>query len=327
MTLVSPPTPAPTAAILTPLYHLPRLSEDLGIDLSVKREDLYPQFAGGNKARKMCRVLPSLRGPGARAVVTTGSTRSNHARVVALAAAQEGWPCHLVLHGPPEDLARTANGRMVCSTDAVVELVAPDAIAAALDRAVERLDRAGHRTHLIPGGGHTVDAAMAYVDAFVEIVAQQRRQTARPPLVVVVASGTGSTHAGLHAGAELVGAGDEVIGVSIARPRARATPVVERAVEEVRRRLPAPVQHQQPVQLHDTWREGGYGCSSPRLRSAIDQALIREALVLDETYSGKAFLGLTQLVRTQRIPPGSTVCFVHTGGWSTITSRREQDHA
>lgn len=37
----------------TPLYHLPRLSERLGIDLWIKRDDLTDISLGGNKVRQL----------------------------------------------------------------------------------------------------------------------------------------------------------------------------------------------------------------------------------------------------------------------------------
>src|SRR5690606_30161599 len=86
----------------TPLQVLPRASQRMGLDLRVKRDDLLPSPGGGNKVRKLARILAEPEAQPATALVTNGGLQSNHARVVALCAAERGWACELVLHGDPE---------------------------------------------------------------------------------------------------------------------------------------------------------------------------------------------------------------------------------
>lgn len=48
--------------------------------------------------------------------------------------------------------------------------------------------------------------------------------------------------------------------------------------------------------------------------SAIELVAQMEGILLDPTYTGKAFAGLLGSVRSGAIPPGSRVLFVHSGG-------------
>ena len=64
----------------TPLYKLDRLSERLGVNLYVKRDDFSGMsLFGGNKIRKLEYLLGDAREKGCDTVFTYGATQSNHA--------------------------------------------------------------------------------------------------------------------------------------------------------------------------------------------------------------------------------------------------------
>src|SRR5262245_59658706 len=93
----------PRARLLSaipPLERWDRLSDDLGISLFVKREDLGGLGAGGNKLRKLELVIGKARREGATWLLTTGGPQSNHARLTAAVAAKLGMGCTLMLRGP-----------------------------------------------------------------------------------------------------------------------------------------------------------------------------------------------------------------------------------
>lgn len=328
MDLLAPPRPLPIRSrsvssggedgVRTPMHLLPGVSADLGVACWVKREDLHPLWAGGSKARKLDRILPSLEAQGHDALVTTGSTRSNHARVVALAAAQHGWPCTLVLHGDRASLDTSWNGRLMHRAGARVLVVPPDDVAKGLQRAAEALRLAGRRPVIIPGGGHGLAGGLAFVDVVREIVTQAAACDARPD-VLLHASGTGSTQAGLHVGAERWLPHARVVGISVARPSERGRHVVETACAELRAHLGSD-SRQRPVDFRDEWIEQGYGPGGARVRDTIDDVMVRDGILLDATYTGKAFLALCDLARRGEIVQGSTVCFVHTAGWPNLAT-------
>ena len=87
------------ATLPTPLQAAPRLSEALGLEVWVKRDDLTGVGLGGNKARKLEFLLGDARAWGADVVVTGGGPGSNHIQLTATAAARLGIGCVLVLYG------------------------------------------------------------------------------------------------------------------------------------------------------------------------------------------------------------------------------------
>ena len=75
----------------TPLYKLDRLSERLGVNLYVKRDDFSGMsLFGGNKIRKLEYLLGDAKEKGCDTVFTYGATQSNHAMQTATACRRLG---------------------------------------------------------------------------------------------------------------------------------------------------------------------------------------------------------------------------------------------
>ncbi len=72
----------------TPLESSPRLSDELGCNLYIKRDDCTGLAGGGNKTRKLEYLLADAQRQGADILVTIGGLQSNHARQTAAAAAK-----------------------------------------------------------------------------------------------------------------------------------------------------------------------------------------------------------------------------------------------
>ena len=85
------------AHLPTPLEPLPRLSEELGVDLWIKRDDCTGLAGGGNKTRKLEFLLGAAFEQDADTLVTQGAVQSNHVRQTAAAAAAHGLTCEIIL--------------------------------------------------------------------------------------------------------------------------------------------------------------------------------------------------------------------------------------
>lgn len=294
----------------SPIEFHPGLSNKLGIELYVKRDDRIGGWLGGSKVRIVSSILKQAerRGLVYDALVTTGGVDSNLARVVALAAANGGKKCDLVLHdqGP----ASEANLRLLRMLGARVEVVSAGEVAASIERVLSGHEQAGIRSLFVPGGGYCVEGALGYSEAASEYL-QQARECALNADYIIIASGTGGTQAGLACGLLAEGA-DEIrlIGVSVARenPRGRV------AVEGLAAKLAGQLGIEPPtIEFRDDWIMGGYGRSGKVVEEVILMAA-RHGLMLDPTYTGKAFLGLLEMIRGGVIRKASRVVFWHTGG-------------
>jgi D-cysteine desulfhydrase family pyridoxal phosphate-dependent enzyme len=302
------------AVLPTPLDDAPRLSAALGGPrILVKRDDLTGLALGGNKARKLELLAAQARNAHADILVTGGGVQSNHARMTAAAANRLGIDCHLVLAGPRPDVS-AGNLLLDRLMGATLEFGASsqyELLEQAIVDATRKLEADGRRPFSIPIGGASVTGVVAYADAVDELRAQiPSVDHPNPPDWIVVADGSGGTHAGI-----LAGLGDSsvrVVGVDVGtRPDLDdAVPRLAIAAAELSGR-PRPTG--EVVVDHDHYGSG-YGALSPGGREAITIAARTEALVLDPVYTSKAMAALMTRIRDGRIAADETVVFWHTGG-------------
>ena len=85
------------AHLPTPLEVAPRLSELLGVEIWVKRDDCTGLAGGGNKTRKLEFLVGAALDDDCDTLVTQGAVQSNHVRQTAAAAAACGLNCEVIL--------------------------------------------------------------------------------------------------------------------------------------------------------------------------------------------------------------------------------------
>ena len=68
--------------------YLKNVSEDLGINLYLKRDDITALGTGGNKLRKLEYLVKDALDKGATMLLTTGGAQTNHGRLTAASAAR-----------------------------------------------------------------------------------------------------------------------------------------------------------------------------------------------------------------------------------------------
>ncbi len=329
---MTPDSPAPPDSVAaapqrTPLAHLPtpavpadRLGAALGLPagaLWIKHDDLTGVAGGGNKVRKLEHLASAAVAAGADTLVTGGGRQSNHVRLTAAVANRLGLAATVVLASdPPEH----PTGNVVLD-----EVLAPDIVWSgdldyyALEGAIvdesERLAGEGRRPYLIPVGGASAVGALGYVHAADEL------DTQVPGLpVVVVADGSGGTHAGLVAG---FGDHGRVLGVDVG-----TRPDLDIAVPAMAGATAALAGRADPtgaVQLDHERIGPGYGAPSDACREALDLAARTEGVLLDPVYTGKGMAGLVAAVREGRLDTSRPTVFLHTGGLPALFSPRYAD--
>ena len=265
---------------------------------------------GGNKARKMKSVLYDAKEKGADALVSAGAPNSNHARVVAIAGAEVGWPVHLIIHGT-EDYSN-GNLKLMRLAGARLSFVEKHDVSEAMDNAMNNLTKEGHTPYYIMGGGHTIHGMLAYYEAVNEFLNQSAGWV---PDYVIHASGTGGTQAGLHVGFAVHFPKTQVIGISVARDKARGKKIIEESVLELCNHLDISNRDSsKKINFFDNWTGGGYEKIFPRLTDSIKKAARLGGLITDPTYTGKAITAFFDMCENGKINKESRVLFWHTGG-------------
>jgi len=313
------------AHLPTPLEPADRLGAALGLApgaLWVKRDDCTGLAGGGNKARKLEYLCAEALAQGCDTLVTGGGRQSNHVRMTAAAANRLGLACTVVL---ASDVATRPTGNVVLDHLLGAELVWGGDLdyygtEAAIEGVGERLRSEGRRPYLMPVGGASVTGALAYVAGAKELEAQLRDAAGREgadAAVVVVADGSGGTHAGLAAG---LGDHGRVLGVDVGTRPDLTEQVPAKAAE-----VASAAGLRPPVGACVIDRErfgAGYGVPTDECREALDLAARLEGLVLDPVYTGKAMAGLVAAVREGRLDGRAPVVFLHTGGMPALFASR-----
>jgi D-cysteine desulfhydrase family pyridoxal phosphate-dependent enzyme len=304
------------AHLPTPMERADRLGAAIGLEpdrLWVKRDDCTGLAGGGNKARKLEHLCADAIAQGCDMLVTGGGRQSNHARITAAAANKLGIDCTIVLGSTAPEVP---TGNVVLDY-----VLAPDIVwsgtneyyeteAAIVDTA-KRLESEGRRPYAIPIGGASVIGAMGYV-----VAAREIEEQLDDVALVVVADGSGGTHAGLAAG---LGSLDRVLGVDVGTRPDLAEIVPPKAAEVA---AAAGLDRVGGTCAIDPDHFGdSYGAPTEECREALGLAARCEGLLLDPVYSGKALVGLIAAAREDRLPDGRIV-FLHTGGLPAIFASR-----
>jgi len=303
----------------TPLERLDRLSDHYGLDLWIKRDDLTGIGMGGNKIRQLDFYFGDAMARGADTILITGAVQSNYVRAAAACAARCGMRAVVQLedrvHGMGETYRQSGNvlldhllGAEIMTYPEGEDEAGADA---ALRMRAEALRTEGRVPYVIPLGlDNPPLGALGYLRAAEEILAQGTGFDR-----LIVASGSGATHAGVLAGLRAQGSGIPVHGICVRR---KAELQRSRLIE-LERRISALLAQNRVYSERDihTWDGAlapGYGRIGPRTRRALDMMARQQGLFLDPVYTAKAFAGVEGLLEEGVITKGERVCFVHTGG-------------
>jgi D-cysteine desulfhydrase len=283
-----------------------------GPKLLVKRDDTIGFAFGGNKVRKLSLLGARAQVDGFDTLITAGGIQSNHARVTAATAVKLGMRAVLVVNGKAPSTP-TANALLDRLLGAEVIYVAErDGRMAAVRQIADGLSSQGRKVYEIPIGGSTPLGSLAYLHAVLELLDQ-----IPAPDVIVHATSSGGTQAGIVAACRLLGLSTRVIGIAADGPTAQIQAQVRANIEGVADLLgldPALVQRGTAIEIDDRFFGEGYAIPTEASREAIELAARTEAIFIDPVYTAKAMSGLIAYVRQQKFTAKQTVLFWHTGG-------------
>jgi 1-aminocyclopropane-1-carboxylate deaminase/D-cysteine desulfhydrase-like pyridoxal-dependent ACC family enzyme len=278
----------------------------------MKRDDLLSFGAGGNKVRKLETVAAEAVAAGADTLVTCGGVQSNHARVTAAAGAALGLRVILVLNGPAPSKP-TANTRLDYLFGAEIRFVASrDERAPMMARVAEECRAAGRKPFAIPLGASTPVGAIGFARGVAELATAGHRAA-----IIISATSSGGTQAGLIAGAALFGLRARVIGISADDSSAALSATIRQLLHDMADRLgakPSTIGADGPIEVDDTQVGAGYGISTPGSAAALELVARTEGILLDPVYTAKAMASLIDRVHSGAFSRDDTILFWHTGG-------------
>ena len=324
----------------TPLYKLNKLSEALGIELYIKRDDFTgSNLFGGNKTRKLEYLIGKAQADGCDHVFTYGAVQSNHAMQTIWAAAKNGIRpvVYLAAIVPIDENDIKANLLLDRIFDAEIHIIDPLEGESFMDTErrsfeiakehIKRLEAEGHKCMNIPVGGADETGTLGYIGGITELYEQADAMGVEFDYLYH-ATGSGGTMAGLMAGRNLLGRSTVIRSIS-AMEQGRSYAKHAASLSNGALALMGVGSDEEPlVKPEDfdpdlNYYAPGYECPNEATTKAIKLLAKTEGILVDPVYSGKAFSALLDHVKTGKIEPGSKVVFVHTGGATVFFAEKE----
>lgn len=312
----------------TPVERLDRMSDKLGIDLWIKRDDLTGLSFGGNKTRQLEYYIGAAVAKHADTILITGAVQSNFVRAAAAAAAKFGMKAILQLEERVTGMGPMyySSGNVLLGQLLDVEYMSfaegeneSGADAALSSRATELVAH-GRVPFIIPlGADHPPLGAIGYVKGGAELADQMSDFD-----VGVVPSGSGATHGGWLTGLRLSGINSSIYGICVRRDAVQQKHRMNRMTHQLAEMLHI----ERPFKQQDilTWDGSlapGYGQVGPKTLYALKYMAQTEGIMLDPVYTAKTFAGLLGLLEEGRILRGQKVVMLHTGGLPAIFGYQE----
>lgn len=300
----------------TPLEKLSRLSDYLGREIYIKRDDVTPLALGGNKLRKLEFLAADALRLGADTLVTAGAIQSNHVRQTAAVAAKLGLHCVALLENPIGTTRENylTNGNRLLLDLFNVDVVMCDGLfdpSQQLAELATRIEAQGFRPYVVPVGGSNALGALGYVQCALEIAAQSAGNVTFSS--VVVASGSAGTHAGLAVGLQQLLPQTELIGVTVSRKVEEQRPKVTHIQQALATSLGV-TNRLADIALWDDYFAPQYGMPNEEGLAAIGLLARLEGILLDPVYTGKAMAGLLDGLEQKKFRDDGPILFIHTGG-------------
>ena len=305
----------------TPIEFASNFSKALGgkVNVYIKRDDLLPGCAGGNKTRKLDFCIADALEGGHDTIITCGAVQSNHCRLTLSWAVKEGLDCHLVLEERVKGSYKpSASGNnflfQLMGVKSITVVPGGSPMLEEMEKLATALRAAGRKPYIIPGGASNTIGATGYVACAQESM-EQLFQMGLNIHTMVVPSGSAGTHAGFVVGIHGTNAGIPVLGMNVSRSKEVQEELVYKLVTATAKRVG--LQQEIPksaVTCFGDYVGAGYSIPTDGMVEAVKLLASTEAILVDPVYSGKALAGLIDLIRKNTFPEGSNVLFLHTGG-------------
>ncbi len=302
----------------TPVTPLPYFSRKYGVEIVCKRDDLFPEAGGGNKARMLQYILADVSARNVDVVLTAGGPCSNFNRACALMCSRLGVPMHLVEYTEDPAEFQTSLNYFLCKLAGVrVTRCDKTCVADTIADVRKSYEMRGLRVKFVYGGGKSLEGVYAYYDAVRELHAQYQKIDE-----LYIACGTGTTLTGICAGMQRYYPEAKVHAVSTARTYEQECSVLQEDMCILNEYLGSNYTFGN-MDYSESYLCGGYSKHCAALLRTIRECAAHEGMLIDPTYSGKAFWGMCDQLSRREKKTQISVVFWNTGGIMNLLAQRE----
>ena len=263
-------------------------------------------------------------------MIIYGNYHSNLCRILATLCHQLSVPCYMI-HNTEDikDNRETNNSRIIRRMGVREIRCGKQTIAEAVQTAMDELTEKGYRPYYIYGNtrgeGNEHIPMRSYEKTYDELYNWEKENHTFFDYIFL-ASSTNATQSGLLAGSLKYEDNCKIVGISVSRNEKRGKEVIAgnvRKYAELYSQM-LPENWEQKIYFTDEYMEGGYASYSEAVAQTIRQVYDSDGIPLDMTYTGKAFYGMMEYLKKQKIT-GKNILFLHTGGLPLFFDFLEDD--
>jgi D-cysteine desulfhydrase len=288
----------------------------------IKRDDFTGFEFSGNKIRKLNYLLADALEKKAKYVLTVGGEQSNHVRATVSAAASLGMKTIAYLWGKDR---KPSQGNLLLDKIFGAELrflSLKDFLKSKeiLEQTKIELKKKRIASYIIPEGGSNSLGIWGYVEFWNELSNQIKLTNLDG---VICASGSGGTAAGLLIGATLYNIKTKIYAVNVLyNPEVlldRIFAVVDDFTNNYQPKLKVDFSK---LTILDGFSDEGYKNIEAEKSNFIKKFANETGILLDPTYTGKAFFGFYQSLLKNNSK--KNYLFIHTGGQFALFSKSQK---
>ncbi len=305
----------------SPLDKIRALSESLGADIFLKRDDCLDELGCGHKLRSLEYLIPYHQSAGCDCVVTFGSRRSNHTKAVALSCAKVGLEVHVLMGGDTFKIPSTLHGSCLLTALSGAHMVWCEGITwhqmqARANTFCAELVRTNKKPALI-GPEHGIFPGIL---GFIRLGMELREQLGAPksPTNIILPVGTGSLAAGLAVANVIGGFGWNLLGICLTLSQEAALQSIKLIVDSFLQRSNAPVFTADVVlsslHLFDDIAYRTYDRFDAETLQLCSTIFARTGVLFEPNYMLKCYLATQKLVLANKLSDCATNVMIHTGG-------------
>ena len=264
-----------------------------GRELWIKRLDLVHPYISGNKFYKLKYNFLAAQAQGYQHVLTFGGAYSNHIAATAFAAQLFGWKSTAIIRG--EELAeRPLNSTLALAHEMGMKFQFVSREMYRQKNSPDFLQNLQHEypdAYILPEGGTN---ALAIQGCQEILIADDLHQFD----LICCAVGTGGTLTGLI---EASHPHQQILGFSALKGDFLTQEVQQLTIKN-------------NWQITDEFCCGGYAKTTPELLQFIQDFEQQYGIPLEQIYTGKMLLGLTDLIQQGAFPRDHRILVIHSGG-------------
>lgn len=305
------------ANLPTRIEKLEKLSETLGKNIYIKRDDQTGMEISGNKVRKLEFAVKEALDNGCDYLITCGGIQSNHARATAAVATKLGMGSYLVLRGKEEN---DVEGNLFLDKilGAKIKYVTKDEYSTKrmeiMEEIKNELASEGHKAYILPEGVSNGIGSFGYIKAMEEIIQQEKELNIKFDAIVATV-GSGGTYSGLYYGNKVNKNSAIIYGINICDDSEYFKDVVISLLEEIATYTNQDINaNKEEIDILDGYPGLGYALSQQTEIDFIKYIARLEGIILDPVYTGKAMFGLVEEIKKGTFDKHTNILFIHTGG-------------